>query len=209
MAEVKGWPAPIMYEDAGISGTKPEEQRPALSRLMQDVRAGKITAIIILSLDRLARNVSINIHIAEELNKYGVDLVSCKEAIDTSTPHGNLYFTISSAFAQFERDLIAQRTKDALKERGKRDGEKGGRLPYGYIRSEQGILIDSDAAETVKRIFSLHRRGASLRKIAADISTDDRTWRHTSIAEIIKNKDIYRGMKRGESDIRWPTIITR
>jgi site-specific DNA recombinase len=111
-----------------------------------------------------------------------------------------------AALAQLERDLISQRTTDALAERGKRDGEKGGRLPYGYHRSEDGIIINKEEAKVVRRIFRLHKQGKSLREIARAVS-DERQWRHSSIAEILRNETAYKGSKRGESDVRWPSIL--
>lgn len=211
MAEAKGWNEPTFYEDAGYSGTKTIEQRPGLQALMNDVRGGKVEVIIVLSLDRLARVVRITLDIAEELRQHCVDLVSCKESIDTSTPHGNFFFVVTAAFAQLERDLISQRTVDALAERVKRDGIMGGKLPYGYKRVFEihndkrvcvDIEIDSEEAQFVRKIFAMNRRGISLRKIGEAIGK-----RHTSIVEILKNKEVYKGGKRGESDFYWPAIL--
>src|SRR5882757_7849673 len=167
MAQVKGWPEPTFYVDDGISGTKDVKKRPGLSQLVEDTRAGKLEAIIIPSLDRLGRKVSIVINLVEEFRQRNIALVSCKESLDTSTPQGTFVMHMFAALAQLERDVIAQRTTDALAERGKRDGEKGGRLPYGYKRTEQGIIIDKQEAKIVRRIFRLHKQGQSLREIAS------------------------------------------
>src|SRR5437899_7948369 len=76
MAIVKGWSAPTFYEDAGISGTKDETERPGLAQLLADVRDGSLDTLIIASLDRLGRDVILTLQIARELKKNNVDLVS-------------------------------------------------------------------------------------------------------------------------------------
>lgn len=224
MATVKGWPLPTYYEDAGISGAKAIEKRPALLRLMHNVRDKKIDIVIILSIDRLARDTRIILSISEELRNAGVNLVSCKESIDTTTPHGNLYFTITAALAQFERELIAQRTKDALTEKGKQDGEKGGRTPYGYVRTfavnEQkenkstGVQIDQKQADVVRYIFSLRLdRHYSMQAIAEAlnakkiISPRGSLWYASGVREILLNEQDYRGGFRGTSSVMWPAIV--
>jgi DNA invertase Pin-like site-specific DNA recombinase len=206
MAQVKGWPVPTFYEDDGISGTKEVQKRPGLSQLVEDIRAGKIQAVIIPSLDRLGRKVHIVINLVEELRQRDVALVSCKESLDTSTPQGTFVMHMFAALAQLERDLISQRTTDALTERGKRDGEKGGKLPYGYRRTDKGIVTNKEEVKVVRRIFKLHKQGQSLREIARAVSSE-KQWQHSSIAEILRNEDAYKGSKRGESDTRWPSIL--
>jgi site-specific DNA recombinase len=206
MAQVKGWPEPTFYVDDGISGTKPVSKRPGLKQLVEDIMDDKIQAVIVLSLDRLGRTARIIINLVEDLRIHNVALVSCKESFDTSTPQGQLMLGIFAVLAQFERDLISQRTTDALTERGKRDGDKGGRLPYGYKRTEKGIIVIKEEAKMVRRIFKLHKQKQSLRDIAKAVSTD-KQWQHSSIAEILRNEDAYKGSKRGESDVRWPAIL--
>lgn len=212
MALVKDWPHPEVYADEGISGTKGVRQRPELARLIEDVRAGKHQAVIILSLDRLGRKTQLVLELVEELNACGVSLVSCKESLDTATPQGQFVLTMFAALAQLERDLIAERTQAALAEHDKRDGEKGGRVPFGYVRSDAGLRVDRKAANAVRRIFALRALGHSLRAIAARMDrvgprTDGKRWRHTSIKEILDNEMFYRGSLRGASQLRWPAIL--
>lgn len=202
MCQVKGWPAPDFYVDDGISGTKEVSKRPGLQRLVDDITSGKVDAVIIPSLDRLGRKVHIVINLVEEFRLYNVALVSCKESLDTSTPQGQFVLFMFAALAQLERDLISQRTMDALIERSKRDGEKGGRMPHGYRRSPEGIVIVPEQAKVVRRIFALHRRGASLREIGTSVHKP-----HTSVVEILRNRDAYKGGKRGDSELRWPVIL--
>lgn len=202
MATVKEWPEPTLYIDDGISGTKQANERPALSQLCEDISKGMYDAIIILCLDRLGRKTSIVLNLVEEFTEHGVSIISCKESLDTSTPQGQFVLTLFAALAELERAMIIERTAAAVDERAKKDGERGGRLPFGYTRTGDGIVIDEESAQTVRRIFSLRRRGWSLRKIESDVHK-----RHSSIVEILRNREIYRGGKRGTSDVRWPTIL--
>lgn len=222
MAEVKGWPRPIDYKDEGVSGTKDVSKRKGLRQLLEDIRAGNIDAVIILSLDRLGRKTRLVLDLVEELTGAGVSLISCKESLDTGTPQGQFVLTMFAALAQLERDITVQRTTDALAERGKIDGEKGGRIPYGYrrvfeIREEKrvstGVEIDEEKAKVVRRIFAMDRRGLSLREIADRLNRDHVSgprggrWFASSINAVLQNAPAYRGGKRGASNVRWPVIL--
>ena len=212
MASVKGWAEPQFYVDEGISGTKDSSKRPQLARLLADVRSGKLDAVIVLSLDRLGRKTRLVLDLVDELTRYGVTLVSCKESLDTATPQGQFVLTLFAALAQLERDLISERTTAALAERGAIDGEKGGRLPYGYIRTATGISIEPIAAEVIRQIYRLRYQGKSLRAIAAEVqqlapSPRGGNWHASSVSEILLNEAAYRGGSRGSSSVRWQVIL--
>jgi site-specific DNA recombinase len=210
MATVKGWPAPVFYADEGVSGTK--AKRPQLDRLLADVEAGNLDAVIILSLDRLGRETRLILDLVAQLTERAI-LVSCKESFDTTTPQGQFVLTIFAAFSQLERDLISQRTAAALHERSKRDGNIG-RLPYGSVRTPDGVAVDPVAAAVVQHIFALRQCDLSLRAIAADLNQQGHRppysstrWHHTGVREIILNLDAYRGGNRGASAQRWPLLF--
>jgi site-specific DNA recombinase len=217
MADVKGWPAPEVYADEGVSGTREPRERPQMTRLLADVRAGKVQAVIVLSLDRLGRRTRIVLDLVESLSAAGVNLVSCKESLDTSTATGAFVLTMFAALAQLERDLIAERTTAARAVLGTTTGDKGGRIPYGYrrIKTPDGLraAVDPDAAAIVRRIFAWDRHDYSLRQIAEKlqaahlIAPRGGTCRHSSVAEILKNRELYHGGKRGASEQRWPAIL--
>lgn len=213
MATVKGWPEPVIYMDEGISGTKESRQRPALARMMDAAARGEIDAIIINSIDRLARKARLMLELSDELKRYGVTLVSCKESVDTTTPAGQMVLTVLAAMAQFERDLISQRTRDALAEHSRRDGESGGRLPYGYARDGKALRVIREQARLVRLIFALRASGATLRAIATEMNRhrypapQSAHWHHSSVAAVLANELYYRGGQRGLSTFRWPIIL--
>jgi DNA invertase Pin-like site-specific DNA recombinase len=214
MAAAKGWPEPEIYADEGISGTKEAKDRPALARLLGDAKGGRIQAVIVLSLDRLGRKTAIVLDLVEELTRHQVALISCKEALDTSTPQGQFVLTMFAALAQLERDLIAERTRAALAELGVTTGDKGGRTPYGYVRTEDGFTIEPAAVPLIRDIFRWREQGWTLRRIAAQLNEvsarpprGGSRWYHTSVREVLLNEPAYRGGPIGESPFTWPVIL--
>jgi site-specific DNA recombinase len=212
MVTVKGWPEPVEFADEGISGTKDELERPGLAALLAAIAAGEVNAVIVAALDRVGRSTSLVLRMVERMEAGGADLVSCKESLDTSTPSGRFVLTLFAGLAQLDRDNIVERTTGGRNERGKKDGDKGGRLPLGYVRSE-GIVIDPAAAAIVKQIFELRAGGATLTAIAGELNQSATGTRHgaawyaSSVREVLLNEDNYRGGLRGESPERWPAIL--
>jgi DNA invertase Pin-like site-specific DNA recombinase len=102
----------ILYEDENQSGVK--QSRPALDRMMRDVREGLIEKVIVYSFSRYARSVTHLLRALEEFKKMDVGFVSTTENIDTNTPLGSAIFAILGAVAQLERDLIAERVRNGL-----------------------------------------------------------------------------------------------
>jgi hypothetical protein len=86
MAVVKDWPEPVIYADEGNSGTK--STRPQLDRLLADIEAGQIDAVISVALDRLSRNTRLTLDLVARISKHAI-LVSCREQFDTATPQGH------------------------------------------------------------------------------------------------------------------------
>lgn len=213
MATVKGWQLVGEYADEGLSGTRDATGRPALAQLLADVEAGQVDAVIVLALDRLGRKTRIVLDLVESIAAAGVLLVSCKESLDTSTPQGSFVLTMFAAIAQLERDTIVERTTAGRNARGRRDGEKGGALPYGYLRAEDGPAVDSARAETVRSILRHKRGGKSYHQIARELNArgvpgpKGGKWYGRSVKIICDNRAIYAGATRGASDSRWPALV--
>ncbi|MCP9891938.1 recombinase family protein [Cyanobium sp. Aljojuca 7D2] len=129
------------------------EHRPQLQACLEYLREGD--ALVTVRLDRLARSTRELLEIAQGLESRGIDLVVLDQAIDTSTPAGKLMFAVLAAIAQFERDLIRERTLDGLA-RAKAHGKVGGRRP----------TIAGQKAQLVKRLAA---EGQSIRQIAVSI----------------------------------------
>lgn len=130
-----------------VSGLK--EHRPALDRLLSILRSGD--TVVVSSFDRLARSTKQLLELAERFDKEGVRLVSLKENLDTSTPQGKLFFTISAAFAEFERSLIEERRKEGT-EIAKERGVKFGRPESSEDKVEAAISLYLDGKLSVSSI---------------------------------------------------------
>lgn len=108
------------YQDI-ISGAT--SSRPEFNLLLEDMRAGKFDAIIVTKLDRLGRSLQHLLSLFDEFQKRGIDFIAVTQNIDTTSATGRLQLQIMGAFAEFERNLISERTKEGLKR--KRDNKRG------------------------------------------------------------------------------------
>ena len=155
------------YIDGGFSGSNIE--RPELTRLIEDIKKGRINCVLVYKLDRLSRSQKDTLYLIEDVfNPNNVDFVSLNESMDTSTPLGRLMLGILSAFAQLERENIRERTSMGMKERVKNGyWMGGGRIPFGYdYDTEKGILVPNSDADTVRRVYDLYLSGYSTNAIA-------------------------------------------
>jgi site-specific DNA recombinase len=156
------------YIDEGKSGKNLD--RPAMQRLIRDIKAKNIDILIIYKLDRLSRQLRDIFNFMDVLNEYDVDLVSCTDKdIDTTTAIGKMFFTITMAFAQMERDLASDRSKDMGLQSSLTGKFMGSTPPYGYAltrvkvgeKSVPKLVIDPEEAEIVKKIFQRYLNGES------------------------------------------------
>ncbi len=164
-ADLNGYELAGIYEDAGISGTKAD--RPGLAAALAAV--GKGDALVVYSLSRLARSTKHTIEVSERLAKAGADLVSISEKIDTTSAAGKMVFRMLAVMAEFERDLVSERTSNALQHK-KAQGGRVGSIPYGKRLGDDGKLVDDEAEQEVIRLVKLLRDGGmSYPKIAAGL----------------------------------------
>lgn len=176
------------YIDGGWSGSNIE--RPEMERLIQDVKDGKISHVIIYKLDRLSRSQKDTLYLLEDLfMPHNVDFVSLTESLDTSTPTGRAMIGIIAAFAQLERENIRLRTRMGMNERVKEGyWMGGGRVPFGYDYDKtQGILVPNKDADKVRKACDLYIQGYSAQNIANMLGLKyDRL-----VIQIIKRKSNY------------------
>jgi site-specific DNA recombinase len=209
----KGWQFIAEYTDEGVSGTKDETQRPGLAALLEAMDNGEIDTVVILALDRLGRRTKVVLDLVDRFVARGIDLVSCKESLDTSTPQGKFVLTMFAALAQLERDMIVERTTAGRNTRGTIDGERGGRLPLGYMREAEVVIsVDPEWSPVVRYIFELHKQGKTLRHIAQKLSSTrplrgGKQWYASTVKSVLSNESVYRGGFRGESSVQWPRIL--
>ena len=203
------------YADEGISGTLDAAARPGLADMLAAAHLGEIDTVIVLSLDRLGRKTRLVLEIVEALDRAECDLMSVKESLDTSTAQGRFVLTLFAALAELERGVIVERTTAGRNERGKRDGERGGRMPMGYRRVGDGLIeVDAQAAAVVRTIFARRADGWTLQRIADALNADavqtpqrGQRWTASTVRAVLQNATAYRGGPRSDSSTRWPSIL--
>ena len=156
----RGWKIFEEYVDEGISGTK--DSRPALNDLMNAARKRRFDVVLVWRFDRFARSTRHLINALEEFRNLGIDFVSYQENIDTSSPLGAAIFTIISAVAQLEKDIISERVKAGLrraKENGKTLGRPRVNLPVQAIRRrrKRGETVEQIAAHYKTSVCTVYR----------------------------------------------------
>jgi DNA invertase Pin-like site-specific DNA recombinase len=166
---VNGHELAAVHVDAGISG-KRSDNRPALQLALDEVcrRRG---VLVVYSLSRLARSTKDTLSISERIEKAGADLVSLSEKIDTTSAAGKMVFRMLAVLAEFERDLVAERTSCAMQHKRHR-GERVGSVPYGFDLAADGVqLVDNPAEQRVlKLVAELRAAGYTLRAIANELT---------------------------------------
>ena len=150
----EGWVAlPDRYDDGACSGATVE--RTALQRLMTDIRAGRIDTIVVYKIDRFSRSLMDFARLVEELEQHDVSLVAVTQQFNTTTSMGRLTLNILLSFAQFEREVIAERIRDKIAAEKRRGKYLGGMPPLGYDvdRDRKLLLVNQEEASLVRRIF--------------------------------------------------------
>jgi DNA invertase Pin-like site-specific DNA recombinase len=183
-----------IIEDAGQSGKTLD--RPGLQRALSMIRKGQAAGLLIAKLDRLSRSVVdwnelIDGYFGE---KAGKQIFSVADSIDTRTAAGRLVLNVLMSVAQWERETIGERTKDALQHKI-RKGERCGKVRFGYHLADDGTTLIEDPAEqeALQAIRRLKAAGQSLREIAAEMTRrgiatkeGNAQWKHTTIARILQ-----------------------
>jgi site-specific DNA recombinase len=140
------------YDDGGISGGTME--RPALKRLLQDIRERKVDVVVVYKIDRLTRSLMDFSKIVEVFDANDVSFVSVTQQFNTTTSMGRLTLNVLLSFAQFEREVTAERIRDKIAASRKKGIWMGGSVPMGYRTVDRKLLIDAEAANKVRGIFS-------------------------------------------------------
>ena len=172
----EGWLAlPDRYDDGGFTGANMD--RPALGRLLQAVEAGELDCVVVYKVDRLSRSLLDFTRILSLFEKHKVSFVAVTQQFNTSTSLGRLTLNILLSFAQFERELIGERTRDKMSAARKKGRWVGGRPVLGYDVSPGGgaLVVKEGEAEQVRSIFQLFEQHRSALGTLAEI--ERRGWR--------------------------------
>jgi len=161
--EAKDWELVKMYHDEGESGK--DLKRRGVQSLLEDLKGNGVDVVVVLKLDRLTRSIRDLGTLIEDLFD-GVNLASVEESLDSSTANGRMVVNLLGTVAQWEREIIGERTKAALEYKADQ-GEWCGRIPYGFKIDDTGKLVeDAIQIANIVKMKRAHRRGQSVRTIA-------------------------------------------
>src|SRR5882762_8546108 len=162
------------YDDGGYTGGNLE--RPALQKRLTDLKAGKIDCVVIYKVDRLSRSLLDFARLMEIFEQHGVSLVSVTQPLNTTSSLGRLTLNILLSFAQFEREMIADRTRDKMAA-ARRKGKWVGGIPVlGYDVAPGGgkLVVNHEEARHVRAIFALYLELQSVDKLLVELQK--RRW---------------------------------
>jgi len=189
-ATARGWQIAEEISDDGISGAILE--RRGLDRMRQLVRDGCAPIVLMLDADRLSRELAHLLILKPEIEKRA-RLHFVTGSFEDS-PTGRLYFSMRGSIAQYERELIRERTMRGKRERAREGLIVGGRVAYGYLYKAGRLIPDEARAATVRKIFACCDAGESLRSITAQLRSNGvptwsgRKWGHSSVQRILTNE---------------------
>lgn len=194
----------MIFEDEGFSGGN--INRPDFKKMMAAAKKQQFKAVVVYRLDRISRNISDFSHLIEELGRLDIDFISIRERFDTASPMGRAMMYIASVFSQLERETIAERIRDNMRELAKTGRWLGGTTPTGYTSAHtQSLTLDGkrkkschlklipEEAEIIRKIYALYLETDSLTKTESELlrqhikTKTGRDFTRFSIKSILQN----------------------
>jgi DNA invertase Pin-like site-specific DNA recombinase len=188
------------YFDAGVSGSK--MSRPELDRMIKDAESKTFTQVIVAKLDRVARDTFAQLWIEKELLKSDVEITSVAEAFRANDPAGQLFRTMISAFAQFERARINERMTGGRMQKAKTGNYSGGRPAIGYTadKNNKSLAVNHNKTDLIKLVFELRQQNKSFQQIADALNlaghttAKEKTFSKVQVKRIFDRKELYSGI---------------
>ena len=160
----EGWELlPDHYDDGGISGGHLD--RPALQRLMQAVDEKRVDQIVVYKIDRLTRSLADFAKLVDRLDAAETSFVSVTQSFNTATSMGRLTLNMLLSFAQFEREVTAERIRDKIAASKRKGMWMGGNVPLGYQPDGRTLMINEAEAETIRTLYDLYLQLGTLRDV--------------------------------------------
>jgi site-specific DNA recombinase len=164
----EGWRLiPSRYDDGAFSGASLD--RPALQKLLAEVRTGTIDIIVVYKIDRLTRSLADFAKLVELFDEHSVAVVSITQSFNTVSSMGRLTLNVLLSFAQFEREVIGERVRDKIAASKRKGIWVGGPVPLGYASINKKLVVVPDEAETVRTIFRRYLELGSIRSLIQDL----------------------------------------
>ena len=158
------------YDDGGLSGGNME--RPALQRLLEDIRHGLIDVVVVYKVDRLTRSLADFAKMVEVFDAQRVSFVAVTQQFNTTTSMGRLTLNVLLSFAQFEREVTGERIRDKIAASKRKGIWMGGCPSIGYDVRDRRLVVNQAEAATVRRIYHHYLEVGSVRKLKKDLDRD-------------------------------------
>ena len=201
-----GWEQSETYEDGGYTGAN--INRPGFQQLMHDVEDGKVDIVVTYKVDRLSRSLLDFAQMMSKFNEYGVAFVAVTQNFSTADAMGRLTLNMLMSFAEFEREMIAERTRDKIAGARRRGKWTGGNVPLGYDIKDKKLVVNEFEALLVNDIFDLYQKHQSTLKVAcilndkncrtkryeanSGVVIGNKKWNKDKVLKVIKNP-VYAG----------------
>ena len=182
----EGWSELVdRYDDGGFSGGSMD--RPGLRQLMNDVRNGRVDVVVVYKVDRLTRSLSDFAKMVDVFDGAGVSFVSVTQAFNTTTSMGRLTLNVLLSFAQFEREVTAERIRDKVAASKRKGMWMGGAVPTGYDVIDKTLVVKANEAKSIRTIFAEYLATGSVQEVAVrlgelGIVSKQRTNRHGRVS---------------------------
>lgn len=212
------------YDDGGYTGAN--TKRPGLQELLADIEKGYIQCVVVYKVDRLSRSLIDFSKMMEIFDAKQVSFVSVTQHFNTANSMGKLTLNVLLSFAQFEREVTAERIKDKIANSRKKGMWMGGTVPHGYKLENKKIYIYPKEAEEVKYIFESYLQAPSIMKLKEKLKAEGyktrggKFWCHGALGRVLHNptyigkvrhkENVYDGMQEGfiSQDI-WNQVQTK
>lgn len=188
------WEIVDYYSDEGFSAK--DTNRPDLQRLIIDVKQRKVDVVLVHKLDRFTRSVKDLYALLDEFEQYKCGFRSAQEQFDTTTPMGRAMMGMLGIFAQWEREVIAERVFIGMEQKHIGGERNGAIAPMGYDLVDGKLVVNTEKAEFVKRLFQMYSKQNGIHKMMQILNKEGITLNHRTIYYILCNP-VYYGM------IRW------
>lgn len=185
-----------IHIDAGISG-KRADNRPELAAALRSVCKAK-GVLVVAKLDRLARSTRDAIDMAQRVEACGADLASVKDQLDTGTPMGRFAFRLLASLGELERDIVAERTREALAYKRSKGHRISGVIPFGHDLADdgEGLIENQTEQRTIDRMIELRDAGHGYAKVASILTAELHKPKHAAAWSAETIRQVLRRVER-------------
>jgi site-specific DNA recombinase len=195
-AKGQGWDVVATYDDGGFTGANTD--RPAFQRLLADVDAGKVDVVVVYKVDRLSRSLLDFALVLERFDDHSVAFVSVTQNFSTADAMGKLTLNMLMSFAEFERQMIAERTRDKIVAARRKGKWTGGMVPIGYDAVDRKLVKNKPESVVVREVFDLYESHRSVLAVVRELRARGRKrrtgqWSKDGVLRVLANP-LYAGL---------------